>query len=353
MEAPSIRLSQQWRVTNLNHQSSNRSNSSLDTVQRTPRIRQLTPTSIHSLGSVSSSPLRIRSENTPPARILSRNFFHSADDASLFPSPVRSPKHGSHNSRQGNEAKIPPPCQTASTLIREVGPLEDTDLNSRRGTPGYDSDSDKENQEPTAKEPRLSFESAREEFLSVDGVVITTAESRPEVSATSSATPRTSRSFKRWISHLRPHPLRHKKTLITSAKRWPIDGSPEDHKSKNPESPTNTRSGHRKTSSRSSAGLVDALKSGAMTRSASTPVSRKSRRSNPFSRSNRSSRLSERTFDHSQVSDNSFDSAALARTIQRQKTLDELVESEASYVTDLKVLIHVRELKACCYVIAC
>lgn len=345
MENPSIRLSQQWRV-DVNYQSSNGSNRSEDTVQRTPRNRNLTPSSIRSLGSISSSLLRVRNENTPPPRKTSRTAFHSADDASLFPTPVPSSKHSPHKSSWSNGVPFPPPSRTAPTIIRDAGPLDDIDLVSPPGTPGQGEDSDKENQEPLAKEPRLSFET-QEEVLFVNEPVIHSPKVPPKVPA-SPGNLRTSHSFKRWISHLRPHPLKHRKTLITSTKRWPIDDSPEQQKIKSAARPENKRSGHRKSSSRSSAGLVDVVRSVAMTRSTSTPGSRKSRRSYPFSRSNRSSKISEdqtrTSLNDSQAPAKALDSAALARRLQCQQTLNEIVDSEASYVADLKVLIYVREL---------
>lgn len=347
MENHSIRLSQQWRVNNLNFQFPNGSNSSVDTIQRTPRIRNLTPSSIHSLGSVSSSPLRVRNENTPPPRKMSRTAFHSADDASLFPTPEPSSKHSPHKSSWSHGVPFPPPSRTAPTLTQGAGPLEDIDLVSTPSTPGQGEDSDKENQEPAVKEPRLSFERVRGELLSVNKPVIHSPEVLPKL-PDSPVNPRTSHSFKRWISHLRPHPLNHRKTLITSTKRWPIDDSPEQQNSKKMAKSDDKRSGHRKSSSRSSAGFVDAVKAVAMTRSSSTPVSRQSRRSYPFSRSNRSSKISEdqarASFDHSQGCANPVDSATTARYLQCQRTLNEIVESETSYVADLKVLIYVRGL---------
>ncbi|KAL8922715.1 MAG: hypothetical protein Q9208_005028 [Pyrenodesmia sp. 3 TL-2023] len=343
MENPSVRLSQQWRA-DLKYQSSNGSDRSGDTVQRTPRIRNLTPSSIRSLGSVSSSPLRVRNENTPPPRRISRTAFHSADDASLFQTPVPSSKYSPHKSSWSKGVPFPPPSRAAPTIIQDAGTLEDDDdLVSPPGTPGQGEDSDKENQEPVAKEPRLSFEGAEGEVIFLSEPVIRSPEVPPKGLA-SPGNPRTSHSFKRWISQLRPHPLRHKKTLITSTKRWPIDDSPERQKSKSTAKPQDKRSGHRKSSSRSSAGLVDAVRSVAMTRSTSTPGSRKSRRSYPFSRSNRSSKISEdqtgTSLNDSQGSANAVDSAVLARRLQCQQTLKEIVDSEASYVADLKVLIY-------------
>lgn len=336
VRTPSIRVSQQWQ-DNLTNRSSNGSNTTLDTVHRA-YTRQLTPTSVRSLGSLSSSPLRVRSENLPPARVFGRDAFHSADDASLFPSPMRSSKHSCHKSSWGNDIPVSQRCRTASTLIRESGPLEDVDLNSSHDIRGRDNDSDKENQEAAVEEPRLSFEVFEEEGLSINEPFVTSDQGHSNAPPTAQHSPRTSRLFKRWISNLRPHSLKHKKTLITSAKRWPLEESPREQHIKSTAKVKGRRSGHTKTQSGSSTGIVDAVKVAVMARPTSTPVSRKSRRSNLFSRSNRSSKLSEHqarlSVDHLPDSTNSLEEAVLERSVQRQKTVEELVNSEASYVAD-------------------
>lgn len=348
VRTPSVRSLQQWQDFRT-IQSPTGSNTTVDTVHRTYK-RQLTPTSVRSLGSVSSSPLRVRSENFSPARILSRDTFHSVDDASLRPSPVRSSKHSSYRSCWGNDIPTPPRCRTASTLIRESGPLEDIDLNSPRDLDRQENDSDKENQEPMVREPRLSFEVCQEEVLSINEAFGTSDQVPSDqvpsnTPAATSPTPRTSRSFKRWISNLRPESTKHKKALTTSLKRWSLEESPKGQNVTGLGKIKDRRGAHKKSHSGSSAGLAGAVKAVAMVRPTSTPVSRKSRRSNLFTRSNRSSRLSEDqvrlSTDRPQDSLNASEEAALARSVQRQKTMEELLESEASYVADLKVLIHV------------
>lgn len=342
VRTPSVHSLQQWRDLHT-FQSPTGSNTTLDTVHRTYN-RQLTPNSLHSFGSVSSSPLRIQSENLAPNRVPGRGLFHSADDASLCPSPQRSSRHSSYKSSWGNDVPTPPRCRTASTLIRESGPLEDIDLNSPPNDDEKDDDSDKENQAPIVQEPRLSFEVCQQEVLSINEPVVASDHVSLNTPAATSPILGTSRSFKRWISHLRPEALKHKKTLIKSSKRWPLEDSPKQQTVSSPVRVRGRRTGHKKSHSGSSGRFVGAVKAVAMVRQTSTPVSRKSRRSNLFSRSNRSSRLSEdqarSPIDRPQLPSKSSDEAALARSIQRQRTMDEILESEASYVADLKVLIH-------------
>ncbi|KAL9030861.1 MAG: hypothetical protein Q9196_001060 [Gyalolechia fulgens] len=278
----------------------------LDTVHREYN-RQPTPNSVRSLGSVSSSPLRIRSENLLPAQILSRGTLNSADDASLCPSPVRSSKNSSYRSSPGRDIPTPPRCRTASTLIRASGPLEDIDLNSLHDPDGQENESDKENQEPIVGDPRLSFEVCKE-VLSINDSCITSDQDRSNTPVATSPTPRTSRSFKHWISNLRPGSLKPRKTITKSTKRWPLEESPKEQNVGGLGKVKDGRSGHTKSHSGSSNGFAGAMKAVTMVR----PTN----------------------------SSNALEEAALARSSQRQKTMEELLESEASYVADLKVLIH-------------
>ncbi|KAL8713211.1 MAG: hypothetical protein Q9220_002732 [cf. Caloplaca sp. 1 TL-2023] len=161
-----------------------------------------------------------------------------------------------------------------------------------------------------------------------------------------STTPRTSHSFRRWMNHLRPQALSKKKILIEATQRMPLDDSPNKQQVNGAEQVQGVQSRHKKTSSRSSAGLVDTVKEALMGNPAGTPTPRISRRSNLFSSSNRSSRRSDphtrSSIEKAQDVANPLDHATLVRATQRQRILEELVESEASYVADLKVLIYVR-----------
>ncbi|KAL8735333.1 MAG: hypothetical protein Q9166_000878 [cf. Caloplaca sp. 2 TL-2023] len=264
---------------------------------------------------MSSSPLRIRSENIQPTRLFSRDASHSADEASLFQSPGRTSKHSSLKSSWGNEIPVPPRSRDASARMQESGPLVEVNLNSSLGAEqDCGDDSDKENQGPTSN--RLSFDTSDKEILSVDESPLTSNQRQPRVLPSASDSPRPSRSFRSWINNLRPQPLRRKKTLTVRKERWPLDDSPV-------QAPT---------------GVFNTTTAAFMERP-SSPTPRKSRRSNPFSRSNRSSRRSEDQ-GRSAAETSALEIAALQRTTQRQKTLEELVVSEAGYIADLKVLIH-------------
>ncbi|KAI4173749.1 MAG: hypothetical protein LQ343_002752 [Gyalolechia ehrenbergii] len=168
------------------------------------------------------------------------------------------------------------------------------------------------------REPRLSFEVCQEEVLSINEAFGTSDQVPSDqvpsnTPAATSPTPRTSRSFKRWISNLRPESTKHKKALTTSLKRWSLEESPKGQNVTGLGKIKDRRGAHKKSHSGSSAGLAGAVKAVAMVRLST---------------------------DRPQDSLNASEEAALARSVQRQKTMEELLESEASYVADLKVLIH-------------
>lgn len=339
-------LPNQWRE-NGNRQFSNSSNTSIDTVQKSNK-RQVTSGSTRSLQSISSSPLRIRNENIPSTPIHNRNKFLSADDASHYPSSIRSSRHSSRKPSLEIVTPIPKHYRAPPAFTQELDPLADINIgwpSDAQNDGDEESDkSDKVNQGPVEQVPRLSFDIA-EEILSVDESLIQPKTVEPRPPPDTQPRSRTSRSLKRWISHLRPQTSKQKKTLIMRTQRWPLDESTVERGTIHTDVMNATRSGHRKSLSKSSNGFVENMKAVVMERSAGTPTPRNSRRSNLFNKSNRGSKASE---DESRSSSaqpsglkSTSDTMALVRANQRQRVLEELVESEASYVADLKVLIHV------------
>ena len=345
LDAPSARLSQQWRE-NLENRSLEGSSTSLDTVQR-PHHCHSTPNSVRSLGSVSRGPLRVRNENVQPSRVLSHSNF-AAGRTSLYPSSSHSSKLSSRRVSREIIAPIPQHCRPPPAFTQDPGlSLEDIPLSSPSvQTDGEDGDSDKENDEPRNDYPRLSFDVAKEEVLSVNESSIPAAQSGPRTLSDTPVHSQSSHSFKSWISQLKPQTSKHKKTLSERSQRWPLDESPKEGDTTTVKKMASKRSGHKKSDSRSSAGFVDTVKAAVWDRSAGSPAHRKSRRSNLFSRSNRGSRVSED--DGLQIKQpqglvSTLDEVALGRARRRERLIEEIVESEASYVADLKVLIHVRE----------
>ncbi|KAL8783323.1 MAG: hypothetical protein Q9213_004698 [Squamulea squamosa] len=338
MATPSPSVLREWR-NYLHNDIPGGSRTSVDTVQKS-YSQHLTPNSLRSLGSVSSSPLRVRSENVQPTRLFRQD--GSTNSASLFPSPQRTSNHSSRKSSWGNEVLVPPQTQNISAPAQKSSLLEVVNFESLRVT-DHDSanGSDKENLRSRLKEPRLSFDESDEEVLSLNEPARSVVTTKAEVLQTDIAGPRTSSSFKRWISHLRPPPLKRKKTLTVRQQRWSLDDSPSHQDDMNVQKSDHVRTRDKKTSTQPPTRLCDAVRAVMTERPGSSPTPRQIRRSNPFSRSNRSSRRSEDQA-RSSAELKALEVAAHERTTQRQKTLEELVVSEAGYIADLKVLIHVR-----------
>ncbi|KAL8866972.1 MAG: hypothetical protein Q9174_005963 [Haloplaca sp. 1 TL-2023] len=344
LDAPSARSSQQWRG-NLENRSLQGSNTSLDTVQRPYHYRS-TPGSLRSIGSLSRSPLRVRNENVQPSRVLSHSNF-PAGKTSLYPSSKHSSNLSSRRVSREIIAPIPQRCRPPPAFTQDPNlSLEDVPLSSPSvQSDEDDGDSDKENDEPLNNYPRLSFDVAKEEVLSVNESSLTAPQRRPRPLSDTPVHFHHSHSFKRWISQLKPQTSRQKKSLSEPSQRWPLDESPTEGDTKTIRKMASTRSGHKKSDSRSSAGFIDTVKAAVWDRSAGSPAHGKSRRSNLFSRSNRGSKVSEedgRPIEQPQGLISTLDDVALGRAHQRERILEEIVESEAGYVADLKVLIHVR-----------
>ncbi|KAL8853564.1 MAG: hypothetical protein Q9221_001550 [Calogaya cf. arnoldii] len=334
---PSASVLREWRGYLLND-TPKASSTSLNTVQR-PNSQRLTPNSMRSQVSATYTPLRVMSENVQPTRLFRTD--ESINGPSLFPSPSRTSKPSSRKSSRGNDVRGPLRARNVSAPVQESGQLEKVHLVFAQ-TPDHDSEkeSDKENRGPVVKEPRLSYDESSEEVLSVSGPARTFKAAEPRVLPNNTAAgPRTSNSFKRWIDHLRPPPLKRKKTLTVRQQRWPLDESPNDQDKMGTRKTHHERSLESETDPQPSTSLVDAVKAAIAERPDCSPTPKPFRRSNLFSRSNRSSRRSEDQA-RSSTESNSLEVAALQRTTQRQKTLEELVISEAGYIADLKVLIH-------------
>ncbi|KAI4254091.1 MAG: hypothetical protein L6R42_007332 [Xanthoria sp. 1 TBL-2021] len=333
---PSASVLREWRSYLLNN-TPKASSTTLNTVQR-PNSQKLTSNSLGSLESVTSSPLRVRSENVQPTRLFRPD--EPMNGPSLFPSPQRTSKHSSRKSSRGNDIPGPLRARNVSAPLQESGQLEKVNLDFAQAA-DYDSakESDKENRGPGVKEPRLSFDESSEEVLSVNGPARTLKAAKSRVLPNNPAGHRTSNSFKRWIDHLRPPPLKRKKTLTVRQQRWPLDESPNDQDKMGVRKTNHVRRMDNKTDPQPPTSLIDAVKAAMTERPDCSPTPKPLRRSNLFSRSNRSSRRSE---DQARLSaqSNALEVAALERITQRQKTLEELVVSEAGYIADLKVLIH-------------
>lgn len=154
--------------------------------------------------------------------------------------------------------------------------------------------------------------------------------------------PSTTKPFEKWLSTLR---RRHQPLdLLQATHRWPIDGEVEPQIDFGP-----THKGHiwsyrrTSTSDSSSHAFVTALKSATVTIAETSATQRTwitgrlgHLRLARFSKSERGSVDSTATFLEPGIDDMSW-----TRSVQRRKILEELIESEESYIADLKILMNV------------
>ena len=199
---------------------------------------------------------------------------------------------------------------------------------------------------PQTSDPRLSFTSDKEN--------VGANSLRKKADARKGTTLHKSHPFRRWVDTIHRKKIHRHQTLRLREDRWSLDDFDEAPVRNTVllQSPVNRR--HRKSTSWASSGFVTAVKSASMSLATLSvaPHSRKARGSTLIRSSNRSSRVS-RSFnrpslDGASVSGPIIDEASRERAIKRRWTLEELVDSEESYVADLKVLVNVGDFKPFC-----
>lgn len=313
-----------------------KSNTSLNTVHRT-RKRDISLDSTGSYGSFGSGQLRVRNANIQPSQSASASnlFWNESPRSSLY--RRTSSKQASHKSSWGTEILVPPKPSNISTFLCDAGPLEDVDLNINAERAGNTARTSS-----FVTDPYLSLQVAQE---MVARSFRDQENTKPSITVTRSAAPST-HPLRRWISTLRRKSSKNIGSLKARRERWSLDDFEEPACNRPSLHRRQTISSHRKTASWASSGLVEAVKSakaGLGTLSVAPP-GRKNRKSILRSSDN-SSRISHSGNRTSTESDHAsthlIDEAALARGIQRRRTLEELVSSEESYISDLKVLVNV------------
>ena len=313
-----------------------RSDSSLNTVHRTPK-RDISLSSTGSYGSFPFGQLRVRNANIQPSQSASASILHRPESPRSSLYRRTSSKQASHKSSWGTEIPVPPKSSNISTCLHEVGPLEDVDLNIQEERNGNNARTNS-----FVADPYLSLQVAQE---MVARSFREQENSKPSTMVTKSVVA-TTHPFRRWISTLRRKNSKNIGSLKVRQERWSLDDF-EEPVCNRPSLPRHqTINSHRKTSSWASSGLAEAVKSAkaGLGTSSVAPLGRKNRRS-IIQGSDNSSRISysrnRTSIDSDHASTYLLDEAALARGIQRKRTLEELVSSEESYISDLKVLVNV------------
>ena len=319
--------------------SRNQSETSLGTVHHTHR-RNISLDSAGSYGSFGTGELRVRNATIPPSESASASSLYLAESFKGSLDRRRSSKQASHKSSWGTEIPVPPLPSDPSTFLLDAGPLEDIDLNVtgervRRGSKTMHTYS-------FNADPYVSMQVTQE---MMERSIRDQENLKPSNIVTKTATPIT-HPFRRWISTLRPKRSKMVGPLKVRQERWSLDDFEESSLPKATLPGRRTISSHRRGSSWSSSSFVEAINSaragiGALNVAPSSRRNRKSilRSSDVSSRVSRSGNRTSVDSGHGSI--NLMDEAAWARGIQRRRTLEELVNSEEGYISDLKVLVNV------------
>ncbi|MCJ1476449.1 hypothetical protein MMC13_005115 [Lambiella insularis] len=301
--------------------------------------RTISPSSALSTGSVIVQPLRVRNENAIPSRSnsgLSLDF----NEASLkLPVPRHESARVSHKSSWGTDIPLPPPAGAASIHELASDTLEDVNLDTDRSTSPVTGNALSNRCSGSHTGPRLSFAQDKDNL---------TAHSLPQRQLSiKSIGEIKSHPFRRWMSTLHRKSLHRHRTLQSREQRWTLDDFDETSTNHTILLQSPAGRGHKKSSSWASSGFVTAVKSASVSLATLSvaPHSRKAHRSSLLRAGNRSSWLSQSfnrpSIDGSSLSVQVIDEASRDRAHKRRMVLEEIVDSEESYVADLKVLVNV------------
>jgi hypothetical protein len=148
------------------------------------------------------------------------------------------------------------------------------------------------------------------------------------------------RPFDTWIKGIQQRATQRRKT-VSDMQRSSLESAVSEFPD------THRRSGHKKSSSGSSFGFVTAVKSASISL-ASFSVAQRSRRTGVSSRHQRTDRSSKASNVGRLSEDSSYlarsmviDQAVTNRLLQRRRVVEELINTEESYVADVKFLMNV------------
>lgn len=306
--------------------------------------RAVSTNSLLSYTSVIVQPLRVRNENVVPSRTISMSTIDFNEPLASAAYPKQVSRRVSHRSSWGTDIPVPPqPCDpSVPEFITES--LEDVSLDANNNIPNTTSYSITDFLTGQLPDPRPTFVSDKENVA---------ANTLPKKSDTAKGnTHYKSHPFRRWVDTIHRKKIHRHQTLRSRENRWSLDDfdDPPAQDTVLLQGPVHRT--HRKSTSWASSGFVTAVKSASMSLATLSvaPHSRKTRGSTLIRSSNRSSRLS-RSFnraslDEASVSGPIIDEASRERAFKRRRTLEELVESEESFVADLKVLVNVSHSKS-------
>lgn len=327
------------------------SSTSLDTVRHTCN-RDLSSRSISSLRSHISRPLRVTNANVCPSRTSSACTSHYPESSKNSISLRKVSKWECHRSSWGNDIPVPPQFRKSSALFLESGPLEDVDLDTEDTTNNLHQHKARNFKCDNAQ--NLIAERTQVETSLTNqpgaGLVRKKVLVKPSILVADTAAHKR-HPFNKWMNTLRRRSSKRRGTLKLRQERWSLDDLGEGDFARSPAVGDEKENGHRKSSSWSSFGFVGVVRSATISLKSLSmpPQTQNPKRSLLLSNKNRTSNRSSWMFnaghrgsiDSSQGSAQVIDEAAWERALQRRRTLEELISSEESYISDLKVLVNV------------
>ena len=288
-------------------------------------------------------PLRVRNENEAPDPPAHTNV-DALEAFTIKPSPRQASSQHSRKTSWGTD--IPPPSRAwdLDTVHRESDLLEEVNLDaSSQETCGGDGDT-------------AATDGNQGTIRIVTNAAATKASTSPTtehdqpgpVQESFSPTPeQRDAPFRKWVNSLRRRSLTHRRAVIASTRREPIE---EDDRATARSSEAG-KSRHKQSSSLSSMAFVTAIKTASISLASGT-MPAKSRKPGPssFLRSGRRSIRSSNPDARYSVDSTGYtafqgiDEEVRKRAVQRRRILEELVSSEESYIGDMKILVNVSYL---------
>lgn len=226
--------------------------------------------------------------------------------------------------------------------------MEDIDLNAGCGESLYSMHEPARDADDNA-DRGLLFDTMKQEKLSTSRLPSNTSREKTGPRSFNIATEHPFKSenpLKRLIHTLRPQGPKRRHSLTVRKERWTLDDFDEVEPIEMGLPQSKRLKGHQKTSSWSSSGIRNAIKSATVRLQSKidrphSPIFSRSH----ILRSNKGSRItntaSRASMDNDQAAAIAEGKAAWDRAVKRRRILEELISSEESYVADLKVLLHV------------
>jgi hypothetical protein len=304
--------------------------------------RSVSAASVRSIPSLPNGHLLVTNENTPP-RLTSRSLLNLVHEVDGKSSPRRA---SSHIAQKASWCGSDDPC---TALIDDRLPpspeyVDDDlhDLASQTKITNLDTPDDSLVEATEDGQLELSFRTPCAGQAPQDADTNEDHESQNSGERSIDGL-----HFKRWLSTLRRRKHHKRKAIIAHE-----DQNSMADQAVNVTAQGNTKTAHMKSLSlTSSLGLITAVKSASMTVTSASiaPHSRRGTRSGHLRSDHDSSGFSDvrMSFDSKGSADPGMDARAKNRATERRKIVEEMLESEESYISDMKALVNVSIIPSC------